>query len=144
MNISVQALIPVLQIAIGPVVLISGIGLLILSMTNRLGRVIDRGRSLAREMPELPEQLHVHMKLQLRILSERAILLRRAITLATISVLLAATLVILLFVTAMFNIESAWPIVLNFIGCLATLIFSLVAFLQDLNQSLIAFRLDIG
>ena len=144
MSLSVQALIPILQIAIGPVVLISGVGLLILSMTNRLGRVIDRGRSLAREMPELPEQLHIHMKLQLRILSERAVLLRRAITFATISVLLAATLVILLFITVIFNVQSAWPIVLNFVGCLGTLIVSLVAFLQDLNQSLVAFRLDIG
>jgi len=47
MDITVIELIPVLQTAIGPVALISGIGLLILSMTNRLGRVIDRGRSLA-------------------------------------------------------------------------------------------------
>jgi hypothetical protein len=30
-------LIPILQIAIGPVILISGVGLLLLSMTNRLG-----------------------------------------------------------------------------------------------------------
>ena len=144
MNISVTELIPVLQIAIGPVVLISGIGLLILSMTNRLGRVIDRGRSLAREMPELPEQLHTRMKAQLRILTQRAALLRRAITLATVSVLLAATLVILLFVTAIFQLENAWPIAVTFVGCMLALIFSLVSFLQDLNQSLVAFRLDIG
>lgn len=144
MNISVTELIPVLQIAIGPVVLISGIGLLILSMTNRLGRVIDRGRSLAREMPELPEQLHVRMKAQLRILTQRATLLRRAITLATVSVLLAATLIILLFVTAIFQVESAWIIAATFVSCLLALIFSLISFLLDLNQSLIAFRLDIG
>jgi len=31
-------LIPVLQVAIGPVILISGVGLLLLSMTNRYGR----------------------------------------------------------------------------------------------------------
>lgn len=37
MDITVSELIPVLQTAIGPVVLISGIGLLVLSMTNRLG-----------------------------------------------------------------------------------------------------------
>ena len=35
-------LIPVLQMAVGPVILISGIGLILLSMTNRFGRVIDR------------------------------------------------------------------------------------------------------
>ena len=37
-------LLPILQTAIGPVILVSGVGLLILSMTNRLGRAIDRAR----------------------------------------------------------------------------------------------------
>ena len=41
-------IIPVLQVSIGPVILISGVGLLLLTMTNRLGRAIDRARQLAR------------------------------------------------------------------------------------------------
>jgi hypothetical protein len=44
---TLQQLIPTLQVAIGPVILISGVGLLILSMTNRLGRTIDRSRKTA-------------------------------------------------------------------------------------------------
>jgi hypothetical protein len=144
MDITVSELIPVLQTAIGPVVLISGIGLLILSMTNRLGRVIDRGRSLARELPELPVQLHSQVKAQLLILSHRARLLRNAITLATLSVLSAAALIIVLFLTAVLHIENAWPILILFVGSMGFLIASLVAFLQDLNQSLIAYKLDNG
>jgi hypothetical protein len=31
-------IVPVLQVAIGPVILISGVGLLLLTMTNRLSR----------------------------------------------------------------------------------------------------------
>jgi hypothetical protein len=77
--LTVQQLIPMLQIAVGPVVLISGVGLLILSMTNRLGRVIDRGRSLVRELPEIPERNHAGVVGQLRILSRRADLLQQAI-----------------------------------------------------------------
>jgi hypothetical protein len=54
---SVAELIPVLQIAIGPVILISGVGLLLLSMTNRLGRAIDRSRVLCQELStEAPEE----------------------------------------------------------------------------------------
>jgi Protein of unknown function (DUF2721) len=143
-DISVNELIPVLQTAIGPVVLISGIGLLILSMTNRLGRVIDRGRSLARELPELPVQFHNQVKAQLLILSRRARLLRNAITFATLSVLLAAVLIIVLFITAVLHIEDAWVLLVLFTGSIGSLITSLVVFLQDLNQSLIAFKLDIG
>jgi hypothetical protein len=144
MDITINELTPVLQTAIGPVVLISGIGLLILSMTNRLGRVIDRGRSLARELPEQPVQLHNQFKAQLVILSHRARLLRNAITLATLSVLSAAILIIVLFLTAVLHIEDAWLILFLFVGSMSFLIASLVAFLQDLNQSLIAFKLDIG
>lgn len=36
-------LIPTLQTAIGPVILISGVALLLLTVTNRLGRAIDHG-----------------------------------------------------------------------------------------------------
>lgn len=141
---TVSELIPTLQVAIGPVVLISGIGLLILSMTNRLGRVIDRGRSLVRELSEIPERNHARVIEQLHILSRRAELLRRAITFSTLSVLLAAVLIISLFITAVFQLEDAWLIGILFVSALASLIVSLVAFLQDLEQSLVAFKLDIG
>ena len=141
---NVAELIPTLQVAIGPVVLISGIGLLILSMTNRLGRVIDRGRILARELAGSPPEGQVRIEAQLHILVRRAEYLRRAITSASVSVLLAALLIIALFMTAALQLEDAWFISALFIGSLGALIFALVAFLQDLNESLLAFKLDIG
>jgi hypothetical protein len=70
-------LISVLQMAIGPVVLISGVGLLILSLTNRLGRVIDRGRTLAAEMRDANEPKHPKITDQLHILSLRSDLSRK-------------------------------------------------------------------
>jgi hypothetical protein len=143
-TITINELIPVLQVAVGPVVLISGVGLLILSLTNRLGRVIDRGRSLVRELPEIPERNRLNTTQQLNILSQRAGLLQRAIVFATICVLCAAVLVIALFFTAALHIEDAWFIGALFIGAMGSLIISLISFLQELNQSLIAFRLDVG
>ena len=140
----INQLIPTLQVAIGPVVLISGIGLLILSMTNRFGRVIDRGRILAREQVNVPVQDQVHIEEQLQILMRRAEYLQRAITAASISVLLAAVLIITLFITAVLKVEDAWLIGLLFTGAMGALIFSLIFFLQDLNESLLAFKLDIG
>lgn len=142
--VTVAQLIPTLQVAIGPVVLVSGIGLLILSMTNRLGRVIDRGRILAREIAELPPEGQVRIEAQLHILVRRAEYLRRAITAASVSVLLAAVLIITLFLTAVLALEVAWLIGALFIASLAALIYSLLAFLRDLNESLLAFKLDIG
>lgn len=143
-NLTVTQLIPLLQVAVGPVVLISGIGLLILSMTNRFGRVIDRGRSLTRELPGISSGDQIRVNEQLRILTRRAEYLRRAITAAVISVLLAAVLIITLFLTAILKIEAAWLISVLFVAAMGSLIYSLIAFIQDLNESLLAFKLDIG
>ena len=45
---SLEELAEVMRLAISPAILISAVGLLLLSMTNRFGRVIDRARLLAR------------------------------------------------------------------------------------------------
>lgn len=141
---SVSQLIPVLQTAIGPVILISGVGLLLLTMTNRLGRVIDRSRILSSELRQADEADRAPMRSQLDILSRRARLIQLAISLASISVLLASILVIVLFLTALFQWEDAWLITALFIGCMLALIGSLIAFIRDINLSLVALRLELG
>jgi len=141
---SVTELIPVLQIAIGPVILISGVGLLLLSMTNRFGRVIDRARALHLDMRTTTQADHSRTHGQLQILNRRANLLRRAIILASLSALLAALLIISLFFAALLRLDVGWLILLLFMGCLAALIGSLIAFIHDINQSLLAFKLELG
>jgi hypothetical protein len=138
-----QNLVPILQAAISPVILISGAGLLLLSMTNRLGRVIDRARDLARSHRASTEPERERLGRQLRILAQRARSMRLAITFCVLSVLLAATLMIALFVTAFFQ----RPILLLgaglFIACLISLIVSLLYFLLDLRLSLAALKLEL-
>lgn len=140
---SVAELVPILQIAIGPVILISGVGLLLLSMTNRLGRAIDRSRILAVDIRNATEGDRERFLAQLQIILARARLIRLAILFATISVLLAAFLIILLFITALFHLEDAWLISMLFMSCMVTLIVSLVIFLQDINLSLSALKREV-
>jgi Na+/melibiose symporter-like transporter len=136
-------MIPILQTAIGPVILISGIGLLLLTMTNRLGRVIDRARVLAARFQDADGTNRMKIDAQLRILWKRAGLLRMAITLAALSALSAAILIILLFFSALWQIDSAWLVGIVFIACMACLIGSLAVFIHDLNQSLAALKLEL-
>lgn len=143
-GLSLGELVPVLQVAVGPVILVSGIGLLLLSMTNRLGRVVDRSRALSRDLRSSPSQTGPRLRAQLDILAGRARLLQQAIILATVSVLLAAVLVIVLFVTAILDLQAAWLIVGLFAGCMLSLIGSLVAFIHDLNRSLAALKLELS
>jgi hypothetical protein len=140
----VSELIPVLQTAIGPVILISGVGLLLLSMTNRLGRIVDRSRNLARDLREGAPDAKVRADAQVRILTLRASYVRRAIAFATLSVLFAALLIIVLFLTALLHLDDAALIATLFILCMASLIASLVGFLRDINLSLAALRNELG
>jgi len=141
---SVTDLIPVLQIAIGPVILISGVGLLLLTMTNRLGRAIDRARALYEKLSTEAQADQDRTRAQLRILQRRANFIRQAIILATVSILLAALLIISLFFAALLRLDVGWLIMLLFIGCLLALISSLLTFIRDVNQSLLALKLELG
>jgi hypothetical protein len=50
MGTSVVQLIRILSASIAPVIVISGVGLLLLSMTNRYGRVIERARDFIKDL----------------------------------------------------------------------------------------------
>jgi len=140
---SIAELIPVLQTAIGPVILISGIGLLLLIMTNRLGRTIDRTRELSALLLTATGDSQKLLQEQLRIFWRRARLIRTAIALASLSALAAAILVILLFFTALLQWSSGWLIIILFSICLLCLIGSLILFIRDINQSLTALKLEL-
>src|SRR5579859_4218563 len=124
---SLTDLIPVLQIAVGPVILISGAGLVLLSMTNRLGRAIDRARILKEELPAHSAAEQPNTRAQLRILRRRAQLLRQAIILVSL-----------------LRWDAGWLILLLFVGCLGALIGGMVRFIEDVNQSLAALELDLA
>jgi len=140
----VRELIPVLQVAIGPVILISGVGLLLLTLTNRYGRTIDRSRHIVRELRELADADRQRLAGQVEILYRRLHLLRLSITLSAVSVLLASVLIIVLFLTALLKLEVGLLISLVFIGCLVALIGSIGAFIMDINLSLAALKLELG
>ena len=143
-EITMQEIIPLLQVAIGPVILISGIGLLLLTITNRFGRIIDRSRILSRELRDKSFGDQALLLAQVKILMKRARLLRLSIHLAAVSVLCTAILIIVIFLTALLRLEVAWLIFALFSICMLALIISLVAFIRDINQSLVALKLEIS
>ena len=143
-TLDTSQLVTVLQNAVGPVVVISGVGLLLLTMTNRLGRIVDRSRALAQQARTDSGDEREKARAQLRILRQRAELVRWAIALAAFCVLFVALLVISLFVTALFGVQIAWLIAGFFIVSMGCLIASLVMFIRDINKSLHATALEVG
>jgi hypothetical protein len=140
---SLEQLIPQLRDAIGPVILISGVGLLLLTMTNRLGRAIDRARQLKRDLSERTGREREQTLAQVEIIYRRARMIRMSILLAAISVLLASALIITLFVTALLQWQQGTLASLIFIGSMVSLFGSMIAFIWDINLSLHALKLEL-
>ena len=137
-------LIPVLQVSVGPVILISGVGLVLLSLTNRFGRAVDRTRQILRELREASDADRAILADQVEVLYRRAKFIQVSITFGTLSLLLAALLIITLFFTALMKWDSAIAISLLFMCCLASLIVSLITFLADINLSLKALKHELS
>ena len=113
------------------------------NLVQRLGE-IDRTREMARICRDATAPDRERLTAQLRILMSRARLLRAAIATACTSVLLAALLVIVLFVGAVLGLALTAPVVGGlFIACMTGLIASLVLYLGDVNRSLGALKLEI-
>jgi hypothetical protein len=140
---TIHEIVPVLQVATGPVILISGIGLLLLTMTNRLGRTIDRARQLGRDLPESNGEKRNQTLTQITIIYRRAKVIRWSIALAGFSVLLVSVLIIILFLAALLDLEAGMFVILVFIASMASLFGSLIAFLYDINLALHALHLEL-
>jgi hypothetical protein len=140
----VDTIVEVLQTAVAPVVMISAVGLLLLTMTNRFGRLVDRARALAARLKSGDSAEVEAARAQLHILAQRGRLLRRAIAESGFCVLFAALLIITLFVAKLADVNAKWVIAAFFIVSLLSLILSLIDFIRDVYRALEATALEIG
>jgi hypothetical protein len=137
------SLIPIIQVSTTPVILISGMGLLLLTMTNRMGRIIDRTRLYAVQLKQAGPAERRPLEIQLELTWQRAKIVRVALTTATASMLMSAALVIVIFVGALFHRDLGEFMLLLFGASILLLVAALVAFLRDIFVSLAALRLEV-
>lgn len=145
MATSPPQLVTILSASIAPVIVISGVGLLLLSMTNRHSRVIDRARDLMKDLEGAGEPARRDSLVeQVQIIYRRARILRLAIVLAALSILLVAVTVLLLFTSQILGITVGYFAVPCFGLSLASLIGCLYYFIRDVSLSLAALELETG
>lgn len=141
---TVSEFIQMMQASIASVAMISGVGLLLLSMTNRFARIIDRTRSLDKEMCSISDPAERDKRIrQINILYSRTINMRRAVTLASASIFFVALTIFIIFISQLFRLE--WTIIplISFSFSLLSLVFSLIFFMRDFRVSLTALELEI-
>ena len=138
-------LLPTIQLAITPVILITGIGSLLLTMTNRMGRVVDRSRALAGQahgaQGDATERAHINA--QLSILYRRAGLVRKAVSFATLSMFSSGLLVVAIFADVLTQSGLAVFVMALFSLSIAFLLVWLGFFLRDIHLSLSALGLEV-
>lgn len=124
--------------------LVTAVGLLLMSATNRLGRAIDRCRSLGRELGNPSAAGRAALHEQLDITHERAHWLQRCITLFGASLFLSCLMVFLLFL----KILAGWPVGGLIVGAFALDVLALMAgvgcFLRDLTLGLLALDIELA
>lgn len=131
-----------LQLSIVPVVLISAVGLLLLSFTNRLGRCIDRSRLLIKEIEGDMPGKQDYLQAQLRVLIQRARLLRAAICGAALSIFFAGAMIAGLFFLLFLAMATKGFVLSVYILSIFSLMGSLILFLMDIFASLKALFLE--
>jgi hypothetical protein len=131
--------------SIAPVIMISGVGLLLLSMTNRYSRVIDRARDLVKDIDVIQEPQRPQLLLEeLQIIYRRARILRLAIILASFSILFVAVTVLSLFGEQVLGLPVDYFSVPCFGLSLIAFLGALYFFIRDVGVSLTALELSIG
>ena len=133
-----------IQLAVAPVFLIAGIGALLNVLTNRLARVVDRGRALEKEIAAEDEgELRQKHLTELSALDMRMIRINRAVTLATLAALLICLVVVLLFTGELLTLDLSRVIAGLFICSMGALTFGLISFLSEISIAARTLRVGV-
>jgi hypothetical protein len=139
---SIQNFITFLQSSITPVALISGLGLLLLSATNRLGRSIDRTRQLVAELDENKTRFRERKAEEILILYKRGRYLRNSIGAMVISVIASSLIIPVLFFMNLMEIDLRTIGYTLFVLSILSILISAVYFFMDVVLSLQALKLE--
>ena len=140
---TLSELLPVMQMAIAPAAIVSGVGLLLLCMCQRFATVVDRARGMAHATAALSGPASADTRRQLSLLVRRARLLRGGMGAAGASVALTVLLMVVLVAGALARIDVAPAAIGLLFAGLLTLLLALGFFLRDVTLSLNALWVEL-
>jgi len=121
----------VIELAIAPVFLLSAIATILVVLTNRLARIIDRARVLEGQLGA-PASAAYAQQSELDALSRRAMLIHRAITLCVSTAVLVCAVIVTLFVGAFIETDVSVMVALLFIGAMLSFLGGLLTLMREL------------
>ena len=124
-----------IQLAVAPVFLLSGLGMLLNVFALRLARSVDRSRVLEQTFRDLGEDERRRARSELRILDRRTRLIFASIALCTVSSMAICLVVSLMFVSRLIGGGFGRTIAALFILAMALLVVALFLFLVEVYQA---------
>ena len=133
-----------IQLALGPVFLISGVGITLSMLTQRLSRIVDRARTLEdkRELTSDEGKLKIIDK-DLRAILRRSRYINSAIALCTTSALLTALVVTLLFASEFSPLGMGAAIAIMFVASTLCLSTAFIMFLIEVRIATNTLRIGV-
>jgi hypothetical protein len=121
-----------IQLAVAPVFLLTAVGTIIGVLSTRLGRAVDRSRTLEDRLRQLQPDGQKTVRAELGLLDRRVRLVYGAIVLAVLCALFVGLLIAVAFVDAFIEIDLSKFIGLLFIAAMLAFILSLMVFLREI------------
>jgi len=138
-----ESFIKFLQSCISPIVLISGVGLILLSLNNRLARTIDKSRMIVNELINGQVVDKDKKRLELKILFKRSKILRNSIVSISFSILSSSLIIPVLLLMNLFHANLKFLGVLFFLFSIMGIILSAVFLLIDVILTLKALEFEV-
>lgn len=138
-----KPLVDFFQSTISPLVLISGVGLILLSLTNRLARTIDRSRGLVSEIENPNSNDIENKKHQLRILVKRSYILKYSISSISFSILCSSLIIPILLLMYFFHWNLTFIGKIFFLLSIVGIILSAIFLFIDVSLTLKALEYEV-
>ena len=130
-----------IQLAVAPVFLLTAIGTALSVFTTRLGRVVDRARSVEAQLEGHTQAGDRTLLItELKHLDRRARLIHLALTMGTVAALMVCVLIAMAFVGYLLSVNLGVPVALTFIMAVLAFVSALVFFLREVFLAIAMLR----
>ncbi len=134
----------VIQLAVAPVFLLTGVGAILNVMANRLARIVDRARMVELKLVGAEGAAYAELEQRLENLSRRAKLISHAIALCVLTAVLVCAVIITLFLGEFLSYNAALPAALLFIAALLSFLLALIWLLREIFQATATLKFGPG
>jgi hypothetical protein len=132
-----------LQSTIAPIALISGVGLILLSLTNRIARTIDRSRQLITELNSAAPPRDATIKAELTVLNRRNKYLKTAMAGIAFSILTSSLMIPVLLIMNVFTFNLGYLASILLVLSIGGIIVSAIYLFADVSITLKALDIEM-